>query len=50
MTDVLATYQDDLGRHCRLVADGNEWVRQEKRHGRWVTMERHPAEGLEVTA
>ena len=46
--NVLAEYADDHGRPCRLAAEGNAWMRQEKRQGRWVTMERHPAAGLEV--
>ena len=48
--NVLAEYQDNLGRPVRLATEGNAWVRQEKRNGRWVTMERHPARGLEVPA
>lgn len=46
--DELARYEDEIGRTCRLAFDcepGNRaWVRQEYRHGEFVTMERHPVE------
>jgi hypothetical protein len=43
---VLVEYTDTLGRKTRLAVDGDAWVRQEWRRGRWWTAERHPIEDV----
>jgi len=43
---VLIEYTDTLGRRTRLAVDGDAWVRQERRRGRWWTAERHPIDDL----
>ena len=45
---VLLTYTDDIGRRCRLTTDGDAWMRQQRRHGSWQTMERHPVEDVDA--
>jgi len=45
---VLIEYTDHVGRETRLAVDDDAWVRQEWRHGRWVTTERHPVKDLQT--
>ncbi|WP_232703172.1 hypothetical protein [Halobacterium wangiae] len=45
----LFRYSDSIGRLVRVgfTDDADAWIRQERRRGKWCTMESHPMESLE---